>query len=222
MLVKTILTADDLREEFISMNRDYYSYYGYEALIDLFEEYDNGHPTELDVIAICCDFEESYPADIAEDYGIDLSDITSKYDQTAEEYTEEELHDLALKIREIYDDELVANQTEADYLQSLNDDIAEFKAANRTIANFTLSSTIDVETYQSDGYEWAKLYCIYSVKEQILVNSNIQFLLRKDENGHYKIYGWQMVKNAPNAQETQGTQGTQETQETPVEQSEIQ
>lgn len=139
-----------------------------------------------------------------------------------EEYTEEELHDLALKIREIYDDELVANQTEADYLQSLNDDIAEFKAANRTIANFTLSSTIDVETYQSDGYEWAKLYCIYSVKEQILVNSNIQFLLRKDENGHYKIYGWQMVKNAPNAQETQGTQGTQETQETPEEQSEIQ
>ena len=127
-----------------------------------------------------------------------------------EPYTEEELHDLALKIREIYDDELVANQTEEEYLQKLNDDIAEFKAANRTISSFTLSSTIDVETYQSDGYEWAKLYCIYSVKEQILVNSNIQFLLRKDENGHYKIYGWQLVKKVEGQQgeagETMGIQ----------------
>lgn len=118
-----------------------------------------------------------------------------------EQYTEEELHDLALKIREIYDEELVANQTEEDYLQKLNDDIAEFKSQNRTISGFTLSSTIDVETYQNDGYEWAKLYCIYSVKEQILVNSNIQFLLRKDEKGHYKIYGWQLVKKVEKTQE---------------------
>lgn len=98
MLVKTILTASDLQEEFVSMNRDQYSYYGYEALIDLFEECDNGQPTELDVIAICCEFEESSPADIADDYGIDISDITSKYDQTAEEYTEEEQEEITEKV----------------------------------------------------------------------------------------------------------------------------
>ena len=107
MLVKTILTTEDLREEFISMNRDYYSYYGYEALIDLFEECDNGQPTELDVIAICCDFEESYPADIAEDYGIDLSDITSKYDQTAEEYTEEEQEEITERVMEFINENTI-------------------------------------------------------------------------------------------------------------------
>lgn len=143
------------------------------------------------------DLETNYPATPREVVRY-FSEITQCFYN--EEYSEEELYDLALKIREIYDDELVANQTEAEYLQSLKDEIAQFKKLNRTISSFTLSSTIDVETYQNDGYEWARLYCIYSVKEQILVNSNIQFLLRKDENGHYKIYGWQLVKKVEESQ----------------------
>lgn len=147
--------------------------------------------------ALSRDLETNYPATPREVVRY-FSEITQCFYN--EEYTEEELHDLALKIREIYDDELVANQTEEDYLQKLNDDIGEFKANNRTISSFTLSSTVDVETYQSDGYEWAKLYCIYSVKEAVLVNSNIQFLLRKDADGHYKIYGWQLIKKTDQTQ----------------------
>lgn len=137
------------------------------------------------------DLETNYPATPREVVRY-FSEITQCFYN--EEYAEEELQAMALKIREIYDDELVANQTEVDYLQKLNEDIALFKENNRTISSFALSSTVDVETFQEDGYEWAKLYCIYSIKEEVLTNSNIQFLLRKDEDGHYKIYGWQLVK----------------------------
>lgn len=67
MLVKTIYDAATLQNEFISMNRDYFSYEGYEALIELFEEC-SPQPVELDVIAICCEFNESSPEDIMNDY----------------------------------------------------------------------------------------------------------------------------------------------------------
>lgn len=67
MLVKTIYDAATLQKEFISMNRDYFSYEGYEALIELFEEC-SPQPVELDVIAICCEFNESSPEDIMNDY----------------------------------------------------------------------------------------------------------------------------------------------------------
>ena len=112
-----------------------------------------------------------------------------------EDYSEEQLYQMAMKIREIYDDELVANQTEEDYLIQLKADIAEYKEKNRTIAGFSMSSTMDVEIYEMEGYEWAKLHCIYNIKESVLINSDMLFLLRRDADGHYKIFGWQLQEN---------------------------
>ena len=112
-----------------------------------------------------------------------------------EEYSEEELIQLADKIRLLYDDELVANQTEEEYLKQLKTDIQNFNEKKRTIASYEPSSSVDVETFTDDGYDWARLYCNYKIKEgTVIVNSNTQFLLRKDSEGHYKIYGWKLVE----------------------------
>lgn len=112
-----------------------------------------------------------------------------------EEHTEEELDALGLKIRELYDDELKANQTEENYLASLRFDIESYKQNNRTISSYAPSSSVDVVTFWQDGYDWARLYCVYGIKEgDLLYNSNTVFVLRKDSEGHYKIFGWQLVK----------------------------
>lgn len=122
-----------------------------------------------------------------------FSDITKCFYN--EEYSEEKLVELADKIRLLYDEELVANQTEAEYIKQLKEDIEEFKENKRTIYSYAPSSSIDVETFTEDGYEWARLYCLYSIKEGAMVKkSNTQFLLRKDSDGHYKIYGWKLVE----------------------------
>ena len=111
-----------------------------------------------------------------------------------EELTDEDIYALGMRARELYDTELVANQTEADYIDSLKFDIQDFKSKKRTIASFNPSSSLDVETFSEDGYEWARLYCHYGVKQgELLFNSNMVFMLRKDESGHYKIYGWQLA-----------------------------
>lgn len=111
-----------------------------------------------------------------------------------EELSEEEIYDLGMKARALYDAELVANQTEEDYIASLTYDIEDFKNKNRTISSYSPSSSLDVETFEQNGHEWARLYCIYGIKQgELLYNSNIVFLLRKDEESHYKIYGWELV-----------------------------
>lgn len=113
-----------------------------------------------------------------------------------EENTDEEIEKLGLKIRELYDSELVANQTQEDYLTALKEDVEDFKEKGRKIASFTLSASVDVEPFSENGYEWARLYCIYGVEQGgLLYNSNIVFVLRKDEQGHYKIYGWQLAED---------------------------
>ena len=68
MALVKILDKYDLQSEFKKYDRDYFSLEGYQALLDLFEECDCGNNTDLDVIAICCDFNESEPADIYDDY----------------------------------------------------------------------------------------------------------------------------------------------------------
>lgn len=65
------------RDEFKSMGRaDQFTYDGLQVLFDYLEELEFcGDPYELDVIALCCDFAEGTPQDIAESYSIDIEGL---------------------------------------------------------------------------------------------------------------------------------------------------
>lgn len=112
-----------------------------------------------------------------------------------EEYTEDELNQLALKIQELYDAELVANKTQEDYMNDLRTEIASMKENNYTITGYVLSASVDVEEFMEDGYSCARLYCTFSIKQGTngTTRSMEQFILRKDEDGHWKILGWDLV-----------------------------
>lgn len=68
MIYETIDTASQLRDRFIAYNRDNFSYEGYEALFEMLDEMES---YELDVIAVCCDFNEASEDEIRADYAID-------------------------------------------------------------------------------------------------------------------------------------------------------
>ena len=81
-LVKT-LDKYDLQSEFREAGRDYYSLEGYQALLDLFEECDCGKNTDLDVIAICCEFTEDEPSSIQDEYD-NIPEIAECQDEDGE------------------------------------------------------------------------------------------------------------------------------------------
>ncbi len=113
-----------------------------------------------------------------------------------ESYSEEELILLAEQAQRLYDDELVANKTQEQYLMDLKADILEFQEAGYTIKSYTTSSSVDVENskFKQDGYEWARVYCYYTLKTKSGTARTTQiFLLRKDSNGYWKIYGWELA-----------------------------
>ena len=111
-----------------------------------------------------------------------------------EELTDDDVYQLGMKLREIYDDDLVANQTESEYIEQLKNDVITNHAKEQRLFNYSLSSAVDVETYTMDDREWAKLHCIFGItQKKLLYNSDTVFLLRKDEKDHYKIFGWELV-----------------------------
>ncbi len=110
-----------------------------------------------------------------------------------EKYTEDELYELAMKIEGIYDDELLANQTKEQYLEDLKSDIAEMKANDRAISSYEVSASTDVEYFYEGEDYCARLYCTYNIRQKSeILQSRVAFILRQDENKHWKILGWKL------------------------------
>jgi hypothetical protein len=74
-MIQTIQLSD-FRSAFYNMGRkDQFSYEALGLIFDYIEDYerDNGEQIELDVIAICCEWSEDSPENIARSYDIDIS-----------------------------------------------------------------------------------------------------------------------------------------------------
>ena len=111
-------------------------------------------------------------------------------------YTDEEFEQLASQIQKIYDEELIAETGNSgqQYLEALKKDIDDLKKKGLVISSYTLPSAADVSYYTMDGYDWAKLYFTFNLRQGTnRTTSEEVFLLRKDEDGRWKIYGWKTV-----------------------------
>jgi len=77
-MIQTI-TLSDFRDAFQRMGRkDQFSYEGLELIFDYIESYEQetSEQIELDVIALCCEWSEDTPENIAAAYGFDLGKKT--------------------------------------------------------------------------------------------------------------------------------------------------
>lgn len=112
-----------------------------------------------------------------------------------EKYSDSELEQLANLALTLCDDAFVNNQSRDQYISNLKKDIKTFKSGNITIYDTEVTSATDVEYFSHDGYECAKLYCVYTLKSGTSYQPSKEvFILRKDEGGHWKIFGFELVE----------------------------
>ena len=110
-----------------------------------------------------------------------------------EKYADDELYELAMKAQGIYDDELIANKTQEQYLEDLKSDIAEKKQNDCAISSYQLAASTDVEYFTEGGASCARLYCTYSIRQGTgMLQTRMVFILRQDEKKHWKILGWDL------------------------------
>lgn len=123
-----------------------------------------------------------------------FSDITQCYYN--EEYSDEQLVGLADQMLLLYDDELVSYKTHEAYLMDLRNDINYYKENNYTVSSYAPSASTDVEYFSEDGHDWARIWCIYTIKSGKFYKPIQEvFILRKDEKSHWRIYGWRLVES---------------------------
>jgi hypothetical protein len=91
--MKTTVSRYDFERAFVDADRrENFSYEALGLLFDYFESYEEetGQEIELDVIAICCEYDENHWEDIASNYSIDLEDCDGEDDKinTVRQYLE--------------------------------------------------------------------------------------------------------------------------------------
>lgn len=158
---------------------------------------------------------EDRPVDVSQVTEILLKDIDKSYPPTPKEVvkfyseitccfynsniTQEDLEALAEKSYILYDDELKANMTYEQYFENLQKEILNFQSKGIVVSGYSTSAAADVERFSQDGYEWARLYATYRLRQGTeYIYSNEVFILRKDSDGHWKIYGFDLVKEEEN------------------------
>jgi hypothetical protein len=91
--MKQTINLYQFRDAFNRMDRaDAFSYDGLEILFRGLEEFeeDTNEEIELDVIALCCDFEEMHYTDILRQYDIDYDNVEDdELDTVIQEYLEQ-------------------------------------------------------------------------------------------------------------------------------------
>lgn len=103
------------------------------------------------------------------------------------------IKELAVKIRELCDEEFLEKNPMEQYLKDLYSDISLWLKVNRKIeSDFVVKEDME-EIVEKDGREYATAYISFTIAEKSKTSELRKYLLRKDENNKWKILGWVQV-----------------------------
>jgi len=144
--------------------------------------------TETEKI-IAYDLEANYPQTPRETVKLFGRIMKALYNDPADE----DIEPLALKIRELYDEELLDNNPEETYLNDLKTDIATWKEDKRRITNYLLVREDQEQEKELDGMKYSVNYVSYTIQKNGKSTETWKVLLRQDKEQKWKILGWETV-----------------------------
>ena len=131
-----------------------------------------------------------YPASVREVVKLYLRIITCYYN---EDLTEDEKIVLADQQRALLDKELLDKNKYSDFMKRLDDEIASYKGSNKTIINYQINSNESVQKWWNNDRECASIIVLVNLNGKTLNQVYEKFVLRKDDQGRWKILGWDIA-----------------------------
>ena len=137
------------------------------------------------------DFENNYPKTVRETVKLHCRYLKSAYNNT---FTEEELFVVNQNIRQLFDEELLQQNAEDKQLQGFKDEIQLYEDSKQKFASYSLAEASQVQYNTENHKEYAKIKVTVNINVGTgVISEDEEYILRKDENGRWKILGWQAV-----------------------------
>ncbi|NLL73933.1 MAG: hypothetical protein GX237_10450 [Clostridiales bacterium] len=144
--------------------------------------------TEVEKV-LALDFEKDFPKtpkEVAKLHG----DMTRLLYSGLED---DEVKDLAKKIRELCDEELLNNNPEEQYFNNLYTDLSLWKELGRKIENVFVVNEDKEETKVVDGVQHATAFISFTIVEKGKTSELRRYIMRKNDDGKWKVLGWEHI-----------------------------
>lgn len=155
--------------------------------------------TNLVTDIITMDIEKKYPPTPREVVDLYSQILTCFYNKKC---SNEEIDTLGKQARVLMDTKLLENNPEGQYLQDLKAEVEEYKKNKCTIVNYTISENDEVKYVTKEKEEFALVTAQYFMKSnEEYQRTTEDYVLRKDSNGLWKIYGYTVSKENSSSEE---------------------
>ena len=117
------------------------------------------------------------------------------YGVESDQLTDDEVRTLGIKMRQMYDEELLEANPQESHLQKLTQEIVAFQADEKVMIQANVCDSNEVDYIDVEGASGALLEASYFIKKGSKEFSRTyqQYLMRKDANGNWKILGFVKV-----------------------------
>ena len=154
------------------------------------------------------DFEKDYPKTARETVKLHCSYLKNAYNDA---FTEDELFIVNKNIRQLFDEELLAVNTEDQQLQGMKDEIQLYKDKKQRFVSFTLAEGSQIQYNTENNIEYAKMKVTLALNiDSTAVSVEEAYILRKDTKGKWKILGWQALNNSSSESKSSESKGDTE------------
>lgn len=114
-----------------------------------------------------------------------------------DEVSEEQMNQLCNQAYLLYDQELTEVNPEDIVQSDLQKEVEFYRSSGQQIFSFRVESGDDIITWSDQNREYAKVSAIYTIKQEAnLKKTPEDFILRKDDAGHWKIVGWRLSEDS--------------------------
>ncbi len=138
-------------------------------------------------------------------------DITSEYPPTAreviklysrivkcihggEQLEEEQTTSLGKLMLNLYSEELLEKNPQDEYINNLLSEVEEYKSVDREVVSYAIDSGDNVIEWSDNGDNFSRILATFTLREATTYNKTCEeFVLIKNEEGQWKIHGWQLA-----------------------------
>lgn len=108
--------------------------------------------------------------------------------------TQEQLEELVRMELAMYDEELEEKNPYSAYLATVKDELKDAKEKKIAFTGYIVDNFSNVRKWKKNGREYASIRIQFLLRsEKGNFDSKRELMLRKDEEGNYKILGWEML-----------------------------
>lgn len=116
--------------------------------------------------------------------------IACYYENKLDEKTTEKIME---KQRTLFDQELLEANSFDSQLEVLQEEVLDYENSKRVIVSSSVAKSSSVKYWSAESKDYAGIVASYTLKDDKVVRTYETYILRKDDQGKWRILGWEVT-----------------------------